>query len=226
METMGALDGPGLRMVVFLQGCPLRCRYCHNPDTWSVQGGQEMTAEQMVQKAVKYKRFFGKNGGVTFSGGEPLYQAGFVRECIRLLHEQGIHCAVDTSGGLWNDEVRALLEETDLVLLDVKHTEGEAFAALTGGSMDALRQCLARLEETQKPVWIRQVIVEGFTQSEQQVHALRSLIKGLNVIKIELLPYHTLGVHKWAALGIPYALEGVQPPSREMMERLRSIAGA
>ena len=226
METMGALDGPGLRMVVFLQGCPLRCRYCHNPDTWSTQGGQEMTPEQVVQRVVKYKRFFGKKGGVTFSGGEPLYQAGFVRECIRLMHDKGIHCAVDTSGGVWNDEVKALLDEADLILLDIKHTDAERFRELTGAGMDALMNCLARLKETLTPVWIRQVIVEGFTQEEEQVRALRSLIKGINVIKIELLPYHTLGVHKWKALGLPYALEGVQPPGNDTMERLRRIAGA
>ena len=223
METMGALDGPGLRMVVFLQGCPLRCRYCHNPDTWKENGGTEMTAEQVTGRVLKYKRFFGKNGGVTFSGGEPLLQAGFVRECIKLLHEKGIHCAVDTSGGVWNDEVRALLDEADLILLDIKHTEEEKFRELTGGDMETLHRCLQRLYINDTLVWIRQVIVEGYTQEAQQVLKLRELTAGINVIKTELLPYHTLGVHKWEALGIPYALKNVQPPDRETMEKLRSM---
>ena len=226
LETMGALDGPGLRMVVFLQGCPQRCRYCHNPDTWKQDGGQEMTAEEVARQAMKYKRFFGKNGGVTFSGGEPLMQAGFVTECIKLLHEKGIHCAVDTSGGVWNDDVRALLDEADLMLMDIKHSDAQGFEALTGGRFETLEKCLAHLRSTNKPVWIRQVIVEGFTQDEAQVRAIRTLTEGVNVIKTELLPYHTLGVHKWEALGIPYALKNVQPPSRETMERLRSIAEA
>ncbi len=223
-ETMGALDGPGLRMVVFLQGCPMRCRYCHNPDTWNADGGQEMTAEQLVQQALKYKRFYGKNGGVTFSGGEPLLQAGFVLECVKLLHEKGIHCALDTSGGIWNDEVRALLDACDLILLDIKHSDAQGFKALTGCSINALESVLAHLKKSLTPVWVRQVIVEGFTQSEEQVRAMLDKTAGINRVKTELLPYHTLGVHKWQALGIPYALQDVQPPAKEVMENLRSIA--
>lgn len=222
-ETMGALDGPGLRMVVFLQGCPLRCAFCHNPDTWEENGGQEMTAEEVVTRALKYKRFFGKRGGVTFSGGEPLLQAAFVRECVKKLHEKGVHCALDTSGGIWNEEVRALLDEADLILLDIKHTRAEGFYALTGADIAALDAILDHLGKTDKPVWVRQVIVEGFTQSEEQVRALMKKTAGINRIKTELLPYHTLGVHKWEALGIPYALAGVQPPGAEEMKKLRSI---
>lgn len=223
IETMGALDGPGLRMVVFLQGCPLRCRYCHNPDTWPFSGGSEMSPAEIASRAARYQRYFGQKGGVTFSGGEPLAQAVFVRECIEALHERGIHCALDTSGGVWNDEARALLDVCDLVLLDIKHTDAAHFHDLTGGSMETLEHILQHLAATQKPTWVRQVIVEGWTQSEEQVRALKRKIAGINAVKIELLPYHTLGVHKWAQLGIPYALEGVQPPSAQTMEALRAV---
>ena len=195
VETMGALDGPGLRMVIFLQGCPLRCRYCHNPDTWNPAGGQEMTVEDVVKRALKYKRFYGKNGGVTFSGGEPLMQAAFVLECVKRLKECGVHTALDTSGGIWNDEVKALLDATDLILLDIKHSNAEGFHALCGGNMETLDHVLNHLRHNRKPVWVRQVIVEGFTQSEQQVRAMVEKTAGINRIKTELLPYHTLGVH-------------------------------
>ncbi len=224
IETMGALDGPGLRMIVFLQGCSLRCKFCHNPDTWKVGAGEEMTAEQICEAAKKYKRFFGKKGGVTFSGGEPLLQAQFVKVCIDRLHEQNIHCAVDYSGGIWNDEVRSALDACDLVLLDVKHTDAQAFRDLTGGDIATLRAALEHLERTQKPVWVRQVILEGYTQSEQQIRALLRQTAGIRREKIEYLPYHTLGAHKWAELGIPYPLQGVHPPSEEVIKRLRSIA--
>ena len=223
IETMGALDGPGLRMVVFLQGCPLRCKFCHNPDTWNPAGGQETSPEEIVARALKLKRFFGKHGGVTFSGGEPLLQAQFVRACVNLLHGQGIHCALDTSGGLWNEDVRALLEESDLILLDVKHSEPDRFRDLTGGEPAALDAVLAHLETTRKPVWVRQVILPGWTAEEAQVRQMLRKTAGINRIKTELLPYHTLGVHKWQALGIPYALEGVQPPDADTMRRLRAL---
>ena len=183
-----------------------------------------MTAEQLVQQALKYKRFYGKNGGVTFSGGEPLLQAEFVLECVKLLHEKGIHCALDTSGGIWNEKVRTLLDACDLILLDIKHSDAEGFRALTGSSINALESVLAHLEKSLTPVWVRQVIVEGFTQSEEQVRAMLDKTAGINRVKTELLPYHTLGVHKWQALGIPYALQDVQPPAKEVMENLRSIA--
>lgn len=223
IETMGALDGPGLRMVVFLQGCPMRCKYCHNPDTWSATGGEPMSAQQLVQKALRYKRFFGKRGGVTFSGGEPLMQADFVSECTRLLHENGVSVALDTSGCIFDETVASLLDQVDLVLLDIKHSDKRQFADLTGVGMDALENVLAHLRQSRKPVWVRQVIVEGYTQSEAQVRALKCKIAGINAVKIELLPYHTLGVHKWAAMGLPYGLTGVQPPDGKTMNALQEI---
>jgi pyruvate formate lyase activating enzyme len=223
IETMGAVDGPGLRMVVFLQGCPLRCKFCHNPDTWDFAGGREVSAEEICDQAVRCRRFFGKEGGITFSGGEPLAQARFVRECVRLLHARGIHCAVDTGGGVAGEEALALLDEADLVLLDIKHSDPDAFRELTGGDPAALARVLAHLARTRKPVWVRQVILEGYTQSEEQVRAMLREIAGISAVKIELLPYHTLGAHKWEALGVPYPLEGVRPPDGAEMERLRAL---
>lgn len=223
IESMGALDGPGLRMVVFLQGCPLRCKFCHNPDTWDGSAGEIVTEQEIADRARKLKRFFGKNGGVTFSGGEPLMQAEFVRRCVDMLHEQNIHCALDTGGGIWNEAAEKLLDACDLILLDIKHSDTDRFRALTGGDPAALDAMLAHLQKTQKPVWIRQVIVDGWTQSVEQVEEMKRKTAGICKVKTELLPYHNLGVHKWKALGIPYALEGVQPPDSETMERLRSI---
>ena len=223
IETLGALDGPGLRMVVFLQGCPLRCRYCHNPDTWCAGGGQELSEADIAARAARYRRFFGKTGGVTFSGGEPLLQADFVLKCVRALHEEGIHCALDTGAGLWNEAAARLCDAADLVILDVKHSDPAGFRRLTGGDIGTLEQALAHLRAAQKPTWVRQVIVEGYTQDEGQVRALREKVRGLNLERLELLPYHTLGVHKWKALGLPYALEGVAPPDETVMARLRAL---
>lgn len=223
IETLGAVDGPGLRMVAFLQGCPLRCKFCHNPDTWDFSAGREMSAQELCDQAKRYRRFFGEKGGVTFSGGEPLAQARFVRECVAALHRSGIHCAVDTGGGVASPEALLLLDEADLILLDIKHSEAGGFRELTGGDPAALDRVLERLARTRKPVWVRQVILEGFTQSEEQVRAMMRKIAGINAVKIELLPYHTLGAHKWAALGLSYPLQGVKPPEEKAMEALRAV---
>ena len=166
IETGSAVDGPGLRTVVFLQGCPLRCKFCHNPDTWDFPGGQERSAEEIAQTALRLKRFYGLKGGVTFSGGEPLAQAAFVRQCMALLHQNGVCSAVDTGGGVWNDEARAALDECDLVLLDIKHSDPDGFEALTGRKMDTLCSAIKHLKESGKPVWVRQVVVPGLTDSE------------------------------------------------------------
>ena len=223
IETGSAVDGPGLRTVVFLQGCPLRCKFCHNPDTWDFSGGQESSAEEIAQTALRLKRFYGLKGGVTFSGGEPLAQAAFVRQCMTLLHQNGVCSAVDTGGGVWNDEARAALDECDLVLLDIKHSDPDGFEALTGRKMDTLCSAIKHLKESGKLVWVRQVVVPGLTDSDEQLQRVKERIKGLNVQKIELLPYHTLGVHKWRALGIPYGLEGVKAPDESTMARLRAL---
>ncbi len=223
VETLGAVDGPGLRTVLFLAGCPLRCLYCHNPDTHDFAGGDAMTAEQVLARVMRYRPYYGKTGGVTFSGGEPLCQPAFVATLARHMREAGIHTAVDTSGGVWNEAVRDAVDAVDLVILDVKHTDPARFRALTGVPMDNLHAILAYCKEIQKPLWVRQVILPGWTDTVEEIHTLRRLVRGANVERMELLPYHTLGVHKWEALGLPYPLVGVTPPSQATMDALNAV---
>lgn len=223
IETMGALDGPGIRVVVFLAGCPLRCRYCHNPDSWDKDSGELMTAAAVAAKIKRYQPYFGGDGGVTLSGGEPLGQPQFAGEILRLCHEAGISTCVDTSGSIINEKVKAALAYADLVLLDVKHTDAEKYRGLTGGDLARNRAFLAHCKEAGIPLWIRQVIVPGWSDTEDDIKALLSYVEGANVQRIELLPYHTMGVYKWDALKIPYPLAGVEPPSPERMDRLREL---
>ena len=217
-ETLGALDGPGLRCVVFLQGCPLRCIYCHNPDTWQPYAGTVMTAAEVAAKAARCKPYFGKNGGVTLSGGEPLLQGGFCTEVIKLLKDNGIHTAIDTSGAVFH---RAAVDVADLIILDVKHTDADEYKKITGLEMNA--ELLEYCKSTQKPLWIRQVILPGYTDSEEYMQSLAAFVKGANAKKIELLPYHDLGVGKYEKLGIEYKLKAAKPVSAEEAERLYSF---
>lgn len=223
METFAAVDGPGLRVAVFLQGCPQRCIYCHNPDTWDPAGGEEIEPAELVRKILRFRPYFRKNGGVTVSGGEPFMQAAFVTELFQLLKAENIHTAADTCGFYLTPQVKAALEYTDLVLLDIKHTEAGPFEAITKQPFSHTLDFLQYMKEIQKPLWIRQVILPGYTDSPQQIQALLALLAGARVERIDLLPYHTLGVSKWSELGIPYALEGVQPPAEETMAALRAI---
>ena len=223
IETMGALDGPGLRVVVFLAGCPLRCCYCHNPDSWDKDSGELMTAEAVAAKIKRYQPYFGGNGGVTLSGGEPLGQPQFAGEILRLCREAGISTCVDTSGSVFNEKVKAALAYADLVLLDVKHTDAGKYRQLTGGDLSQNRAFLNYCREEGIHLWIRQVVVPGWNDTEADIKALLSYVEGANVQKIELLPYHTMGVYKWEALKIPYPLKGVEPPSTEQMDRLRAL---
>jgi pyruvate formate lyase activating enzyme len=220
-ESMGALDGPGLRFIAFLSGCPLRCAYCHNPDTWELTAGTRMSPEEIVKKALRFKPYFKNGGGITISGGEPFFQPAFTREILRQCKAEGISTCVDTAGSVWNDEVKAALEHADLLLLDIKHTDPKRFRELTGGNPETSRAFLDYCKQVQKPLWIRQVITPGWNDTEEDIDALLRHIQGANVQKIELLPYHTLGVHKWKALGIPYPLEGVNPPNQAIMDKLR-----
>lgn len=221
IETLGTLDGPGVRLVAFLAGCPLRCLYCHNPDTWARAAWTEMTPEALTNRAKRYLPYFKTTGGITLSGGEPLLQPEFVRRTLELCRKAGISTCVDTSGGLLNDAVKSALEQADLVILDVKHTEAAGYRALTGGDPETHRRFLAHCRENKIPLWIRQVIVPGRNDTPEDMDRLLEYIAGANVRRIELLPYHTLGVHKWEALGLPYALEGTEPPAEAQMEALR-----
>lgn len=212
LESMGLVDGPGIRTVVFLQGCALRCRYCHNPDTWDPAGSaQTVTPAELVDKLSRYKPYYGENGGVTFSGGEPLLQPDFLAECLALCHGAGIHTCLDTAGaGL--GEYGAILEHTDLILLDVKHYDPEGYRLVTGASMEAYDRFLAAAQAAEIPLWVRHVVVPGLTDGEAHLEGLERYLQTIRHIeKVELLPYHTLGVHKYAALGISYPLEGVEP---------------
>ena len=230
-ESFGTVDGPGIRFVIFFQGCPMRCKYCHNPDTWEGKAGLEVTAEEAVREALKYKSYFGAKGGVTATGGEPMLQLPFLTELFSLLKEKGIHTCLDTSAAPFPAEEDAdrsafdeLLNVTDLVLLDIKHIDEEAHKALTGRSGAHARAFARYLSERGKPIWIRHVLVQGITDDDGALHRLKAFIDGLKTVeKVEVLPYHTLGIAKYRSLGIAYPLEGVRPPERERIKNAREI---
>lgn len=226
-ETMGAVDGPGLRFVLFLQGCGLRCRYCHNPDTWDCHGGRIVTAEEMAEEIARYRRYFGRRGGMTASGGEPLLQPEFLCELFERLKSVGISTAIDTSGAEYDPadaRYDDLLRLTDLVLLDIKHIDDAACRRLTGRGNAATLAFAERLSEDGIPMWIRQVLVPGWTDSEDTLRATRRWIDGLKTVeRVEVLPYHTLGKTKYEALGIPYPLGNTPVPDAESVKRAEQI---
>ena len=229
-ESFGTVDGPGIRFVVFLQGCPLRCQYCHNPDTWQ-GGGTEYSAEEIANRALKYKNYFGENGGVTVTGGEPLLQIDFVIELFKILKEKGIHTCVDTSGFTFQQENensvkkhRELLDYTDLFLLDIKHIDEEACVKLTGQSNQNTLAFAKFLSDNGKKLWIRQVLVPNITDNEEALKRTRAFIDTLKTVeKVEVLPYHTMGVVKYEKLGLKYPLEGVEAPKKERVETAKKI---
>ena len=230
-ESFGTVDGPGIRFVIFFQGCPMRCKYCHNPDTWEGKAGREVTAEEAVREALKYKSYFGAKGGVTATGGEPMLQLPFLTELFSLLKEKGIHTCLDTSAAPFPAEEDAgrsafdeLLKVTDLVLLDIKHIDEEAHKALTGRSGAHAKAFARYLSERGKPIWIRHVLVPGITDDDGALHRLKAFLDTLKTVeKVEVLPYHTLGIAKYRSLGIKYPLEGVQPPEKERIKNAREI---
>lgn len=226
-ESFGTVDGPGIRFVVFLQGCPMRCRYCHNPDTWDTRGGREVTAEEVAREVLKYRNYFADRGGVTLSGGEPLLQLDFVLELFSILKKKGIRTCLDTSGICFSEEdarYERLAALTDLVLLDIKHIDDAAHRALTGQSNKNPLAFARFLDERGVKMWIRHVLVPGITDDDGALRELRAFLDTLtNVDRVEVLPYHTMGVQKYRKLGIPYPLEGVQPPARERVENAGRI---
>ncbi|MBQ3554309.1 MAG: pyruvate formate lyase-activating protein [Clostridia bacterium] len=222
-ETLGALDGPGMRTVVFLSGCPMRCRYCHNPDTWEKNEKEVMTASEVFQKIKRMKPYFGKSGGITLSGGEPLLQTEFATEVFRLCKEDRIHTALDTSGAIVTEQTESLLKLTDLVICDIKHTDQDAFLDLTSYPMDSLLSFLELCKRLNKRLWIRQVIVPGITDNQENILKLKDMAKKYDAEKIELLPYHSHGVYKWESLGIPYTLYGTKSPTEEEMKQLNEL---
>lgn len=223
IETMGLVDGPGIRFVVFMQGCPLRCLYCHNPDTWLNKENHLMEAEEIVKRCLKYKNYFGKDGGITFSGGEPLYQPEFLLEVLKLCKKAGINTCLDTSG-YGNGNYDELLKYVDLVLFDIKALDNNNFKDITSGNLDKSLEFLSACQRNNKKMWIRQVIIPGINDNEDYIIKLKEFIKKLsNVDKVELLPYHTLGVNKYKELNIPYRLNGIKPMSKEKIDNLYKL---
>ncbi len=225
LESFGTVDGPGIRFVVFLQGCPLRCKFCHNPDTWDVRGGTSYTPEELIGEILKYKSFMDySGGGVTFTGGEPLLQAQFLLEVCRLLKPHGISVAIDTSGYIWNDAVKELLEYTDLVLLDIKNYDPIVYQEVTGVKLDPTLKLLDYLREHQIAVWVRYVLVPGLTDNLSSVEKLSEhLDQYPNVAKIELLAFHKMGEYKWKELGLNYTLSDTKEPDQELLQKTKEI---
>ncbi len=230
IETFGSVDGPGIRFIIFLKGCPMRCRYCHNPDTWLAKSDMQPTADELLQQALRYKPYWGKQGGITVSGGEPLWQIDFLIELFTKAKQLGIHTCIDTSAQPFTREApffskfQALMQVTDLILLDLKHIDAIAHKQLTGHSNENILDCAHYLSDIHKPIWIRHVLVPGITLNDQYLKHLRSFIDTLyNVEKIEVLPYHALGVYKWEELGIPYTLKDTPSPTQEEVEYAKSI---
>ena len=224
VESMGLVDGPGIRVVVFMQGCTLRCLYCHNPDTWTLDGNKDaldFTPEELVNKISRFRSYFEKSGGgVTFSGGDPLKQPEFLKETLKLCKEAGIHTTLDTSGVGFGD-YEEILKYTDLVLYDVKHLTREGYKDMTGIEIDETQKFLEACKKMGTKMWIRQVVVPGKTDSEEYIRELGKFIKTLdNVEKVELLPYHLLGVNKFETLGIKYRLEGLEAMDKEACKAL------
>ena len=224
IQSMGTLDGPGVRFVIFLQGCPLRCKCCHNPDTWDFQGGTEYAAEELVTKACRFKEYFGRDGGVTVSGGEPLLQADFVREIFELCQENGIGTCLDTSGCILNDKVKALLDVTDRVLLDVKYVTDELYRENTGCSIDTPMAFLDYLCEKNIPTTIRQVIIPTKNDTEENILSLRRIVTAhTNVDKVELLPFRKICQVKYDKMGIEFPFGNIPEPTRKKMTELESL---
>lgn len=223
---MGTHDGPGIRFVVFLQGCNLNCLYCHNPDTMKTSGGTEYEIEDLVQKAIKMKSYFGKNGGVTVSGGEPLLQSKALIQFFKRLKEEGIHTNIDTNGRVLNHFTKTLLDDyTDLVMLDIKHMTEEGYEFLTKKRHKQTTFTFADYREsTGKKMWLRYVLIPEITNKPELLHALGAYFKDFNSIeKIELQPYHKLGVHKWEALGMDYELKDARENTEEELEAAENI---
>ena len=223
VESFGALDGPGIRYVLFLQGCPLRCLFCHNPDSWRPDAGQEIGAVDVVQDILRYRHFI-RRGGVTRSGGEPLMQPDFCASILEGCREHSLHTALDTSGAVSLLHCRKAVDAADMLLLDIKAADDALFRRITGRGMDNTLEILNRCENTMKPVWIRHVLVPGLTLEREQLHRLGRLLKPYRCIeRVELLPFHKLGEYKWESLQLGYTLGDTQPPEPEQVEEARFL---
>lgn len=232
-ESFGLVDGPGVRSVLFLAGCPYRCLYCHNPESWEMSAGKEITSEEAFRKLMRWRPYWGEGGGITVSGGEPLMQIDFLIELGKLCKKEGVSLAIDTSGAPFEDSPAylegfdALLGVSDLFLVDIKAVDPALHRRITGKGNESVLRMLRYLSDKGYPVWIRHVLVEGLTDDDERLKETADFIKTLNnVRKVEVLPYHTLGVAKYHSLGIPYPLEGTKPPSQERVRNAKRILGA
>ena len=230
IETFGSVDGPGIRFIVFLKGCRLRCKYCHNADTWDPNSEDMRTPDELLDFAERYRSYWGEDGGITVSGGEPLLQIDFLLELFKKAKERGIGTCIDTALEPFTREepffskFNELLEYTDLMLVDIKHIDRQEHIELTGLPNDNIVDGMEYLSEKGQPIWIRHVLVPGITDNDDYLKQTRAFIEKLsNVKKIEVLPYHSMGQHKFEALGIPYRLEGVKSPSKERVDNAMNI---
>jgi pyruvate formate-lyase 1-activating enzyme len=232
LETFGSVDGPGVRYLIFLTGCGMRCQYCHNPDTWNMAAGTPYTADELIKEAIKYRTYWGSKGGITISGGDPLLQIDFLLDLCKKAKEENIHMTIDTSGSPFTRQnpyfhkFQELVQYTDLFLLDIKHIDALQHKALTACSNDNILDMARYLSEIGKPVWIRHVLVPEKTDDDVALHQLREFIDSLhNVEKVEVLAYHTLGVKKWEDMKMSYPLAGIEAPTQERMENAKNILG-
>jgi len=228
IETFGTVDGPGIRFVLFLQGCHLQCKYCHNRDTWDLKGGEYKSLDDIFEKIKRYKNYMTlSGGGVTATGGEPLLQVKFLKELFKRLKEEGIHTCIDTSGMLAiTDDIKELLKYTDLVLLDIKHIDDEKSKKLVGISNQRELEFAKYLSDNNIKIWIRQVLVPGYTDDEEDLKKLKKFIESLKTVeKVQILPYHSMGKFKWEKLGSKYELEEVRDANQDDVERVKKILG-
>lgn len=225
IESFGTVDGPGIRYVIFLQGCHLQCKYCHNRDTWDINGGSYQSLDDIFNKIIRYKNYICPSGGVTVTGGEPLLQVKFLISLFTKLKQEGIHTCIDTSGMVSiTDDIKTLLSLTDLVLLDIKHIDDEKCKELVGVSNKKELEFARYLSDNNIKMWIRQVLVPGYTDDRQDLLKLKNFLSTLKTVeKIQILPYHNMGKYKWEKLGLEYPLEGVREASQEDVDRAKKI---
>lgn len=232
LESFGSVDGPGVRYVIFFAGCPMRCQFCHNPDTWTNAHAKEYSAEELINTALRYRMYWGKEGGITVSGGEPLAQIDFLTEVFALAKEKGIHTTLDTSGQPFSfqpefqEKWKKLMAVTDLVMLDIKHIDDEQHKILTGHTNKNILEMAMELSRIGKPMWIRHVLVPERSDKDEYLIRLAEFIGKLKTVeRVEVLPYHTMGIFKWEQLGIDYPLKGISPPAKERVENAERILG-
>ena len=224
IETFGAVDGPGIRTVFFMQGCPARCLYCHNPDSWDEKGGRDIEIEEIVHWAERGRPYYGDKGGVTFSGGEPLLQGEFLIQAINALKETGIDSAIDASGTYVDEFTEDAVRASELVLLDIKHPIAERFEIITGRKQESLVKLIDIINRNGKHVWVRNVVVPDINDTEEDIEALNDFMKNIRYIdKVELLGYHTMAVNKYGKLGITYRLKGVPPMDGQRLNQLKKL---